>query len=73
MARTKRAPVQRESSSEFFDKKTARWQDGGAGESNGLVKSAANGAVGGGGGGGGNVDEDSRPEAGVVQLVISVA
>ncbi|KAG5994852.1 hypothetical protein E4U54_003013, partial [Claviceps lovelessii] len=71
MARTKRAPVQRESSSEFFDKKTARWQDGGAGESNGLVKSAANGAVG--GGGGGNVDEDSRPEAGVVQLVISVA
>ncbi|KAG5981767.1 hypothetical protein E4U55_002596, partial [Claviceps digitariae] len=66
MARTKRAPVQRESSSEFFDKKTASWQDG-EGTANGHVK-AANGAV-----GGGKDDDDSRPDAGVVQLVISVA
>ncbi|OAA32868.1 UAA transporter [Moelleriella libera RCEF 2490] len=53
MARTKRAPVKRDASSEFFDKKTAAWQNG-----NGAAAQAGSPASG---------------EAGILQLVISVA
>ncbi|KAG5915264.1 hypothetical protein E4U53_004509, partial [Claviceps sorghi] len=63
MARTKQAAVRRESSSEFFDKKTASWQDG-AQPPNGRVAAAAHGD---------DAGSDAGSDAGVVQLVISVA
>lgn len=67
MARTKRVPVKRESSSEFFNKQTASWEDTNGGETGSQV---ANGHA-------KTVNElgldDAKPEAGVVQLVIAVA
>ncbi|KHN96233.1 UDP-Glc/Gal endoplasmic reticulum nucleotide sugar transporter [Metarhizium album ARSEF 1941] len=71
MARTKRVPVRRESSSEFFDKQAASWVDtnGGADKSR-----AANGhATVANGPGPGPALDAAKPEAGVVQLFISVA
>ncbi|OAQ70380.1 solute carrier family 35 member B1 protein [Pochonia chlamydosporia 170] len=67
MARTKRVPVRRESSSEFFNKQTSSWEDAnGRGEksqvSNGLTKAANGPSL-----------HDAKSEAGVVQLIISVA
>lgn len=67
MARAKRAPVKRESSSEFFNKQTATWDetngdDGRVKGANGHREAAhASG------------DDASRSDAGLVQLVISVA
>ncbi|KAK8933116.1 hypothetical protein H634G_07351 [Metarhizium anisopliae BRIP 53293] len=67
MARTKQVPVRRESSSEFFNKQTASWVDtDGRGDklqvTNGYT-AAANGPA----------SSSAKPEAGVVQLFISVA
>lgn len=64
MARSKQPAVKRESSSEYFNKKTADWEttiDGASKEkqSNGHV---ANGGA-----------KPAKKEAGVVQLVIAVA
>ncbi|QPH01852.1 hypothetical protein C2857_006055 [Epichloe festucae Fl1] len=66
MARTKRAPVKRESSSELFNKQTASWDetngdDGRVKGTNGHLE-AAHVSV-----------DDSRSDAGLMQLVISVA
>lgn len=64
MARTKQTAVKRESSSEFFNKQSATWED-----SNGKEVKAANGhaasataAV-----------QEAAKEAGIVQLVIAVS
>ncbi|KAG5932179.1 hypothetical protein E4U60_005415, partial [Claviceps pazoutovae] len=62
MARTKRAPAQREESSEFFDKKTGSWQ-GGDGDGDGEGAELARRQ---------DRDDGAGGEAGVVQLVISV-
>lgn len=67
MARTKQVPVRRESSSEFFNKQTASWVDtDGRGDKLQVTKgytAAANGPA----------SSSAKPEAGVVQLFISVA
>ncbi|KAG8427210.1 UDP-galactose transporter [Metarhizium acridum] len=67
MARTKQVSVRRESSSEFFNKQTASWVDtDGRGDklqvTNGYAAAADGPALG-----------SATPEAGVVQLFISVA
>ncbi|KAK4074853.1 uncharacterized protein Triagg1_5002 [Trichoderma aggressivum f. europaeum] len=61
MARTKQAAVKRESSSEYFNKQSAEWED-----ANGKESKATNG----------HAAKESKPaqgEAGLVQLVIAVA
>jgi UDP-galactose transporter B1 len=69
MARTKRVPVKRESSSEFFNKQTASWEDAnGKGEKSQVtsgIAASTNGPV---------LDHaKQQPEAGVVQLITAVA
>jgi len=74
MARSKQPPVRRESSSEFFNKRTATWEERNAG-SEGLAKSngdatrdpvdKAAAAV--------AVEVGEKKDAGVVQLIIAVA
>ncbi|KAF5134375.1 UDP-galactose transporter 1 [Metarhizium anisopliae] len=67
MARTKQVPVRRESSSEFFNKQTASWVDtddrGDKLQVTNGYTTAANGPP----------SSSAKPEAGVVQLFISVA
>jgi UDP-galactose transporter B1 len=78
MARTKQPPVKRESSSEFFNKRTATWEDTGA--RNGDDKNVPNGQN------GSAIDDDvakasravaaevgEKKDAGLVQLIIAVA
>lgn len=67
MARSKQPPVKRESSSEYFNRKTATWED-----ANGSKVSVVNGhsspakaPV--------NEAHDRGSEAGVLQLVVAVA
>lgn len=67
MARTKQPAVRRESSSEYFNRRTATWEDAngqekkrGNGQQTVAVESRA-------------VDDHAGSEAGLVQLVISVA
>jgi UDP-galactose transporter B1 len=75
MARSKQPPVRRESSSEFFNKRTATWEDTSAEKANSMGQSnggATDDAV-------GKAVEvvaaevGEKKEAGVVQLVIAVA
>lgn len=61
MARTKQVPIRRESSSEYFNKETATWE-------NAAVKKGTNG-----GAEKEKVSLAQAPEAGVVQLIIAVA
>ena len=68
MARSKLPPVKRESSSEYFNKNTASWED-----TNGKAKSATNGQATGAQPAPEAVDHDKDGGAGVVQLVIAVA
>lgn len=68
MARSKRLPVQRESSSEYFNKKTASWED-----TNGKGKSVAIGQTTEAKLAADAVDHGKDGGAGVVQLVIAVA
>lgn len=65
MARTKQTAVKRESSSEFFNKKSATWED-----SNGKEVKATNGHA-----AAAKVaaQESAKGEAGLVQLVIAVS
>lgn len=56
MARSKQVAVRRESSSEYFNKQTAKWEDASGKLANGNAKS----------------DAAKAPEAGVLQLVIAV-
>lgn len=63
MARTKQVPIRRESSSEFFNKQTATWEDNSNGKS---AKSVSNGAP------KASATTVKTSEAGVLQLVISV-
>ncbi|KID91036.1 UDP-Glc/Gal endoplasmic reticulum nucleotide sugar transporter [Metarhizium guizhouense ARSEF 977] len=67
MARTKQVPVRRESSSEFFDKQTASWVDT---DDRGDKLQVANGYT---AAANGPASSSAKPEAGVVQLFISVA
>ncbi|KAG6012216.1 hypothetical protein E4U41_005370, partial [Claviceps citrina] len=64
MARTKRTPVQRASSSEYLDRKTASWQDGNGAAAEARTDAARTDAA---------RTDAARTEAGVLQLVISVA
>lgn len=62
MARTKQTAVKRDSSSEFFNKQSATWEDSNGKEvkaTNGHAKAAA--------------QESAKGEAGFVQLVIAVS
>lgn len=71
MARSKLPPVKRESSSEYFNKNTASWED-----TNGKAKrakSATNGQATEAQPAPEAVDHDKDAGAGVVQLVIAVA
>lgn len=61
MARRKQVAVRRESSSEYFNKETATWEDASG------KKIASNGHA-----KGSSSSSSSAPEAGVLQLVISV-
>lgn len=71
MARSKQPPVKRESSSEFFNKRTATWEDTSAekNQTNGVVtRDPVDGAavkV--------TAEVGEQKDAGVVQLVIAVA
>ena len=82
MARTKRQPVQRESSSEYFNKKTASWEEtrengkaatanghtaNGATKADGGAKSKANGKL-----ADAMLDVEDKDSAGLLQLVIAV-
>jgi UDP-galactose transporter B1 len=73
MARTKRQPVQRESSSEYFNKKTATWEEtreNGKAASNGHAAngaSKANGKL-----ADAMLDVEKKDSAGLLQLVIAV-
>lgn len=67
MARTKQVPVRRESSSEFFNKQTASWVDT---DDRGDKLQVANGYT---AAANGPASSSAKPEAGVVQLFISVA
>lgn len=64
MARTKQTAVKRESSSEFFNKQSATWED-----SNGKEVKAANGHA----ASANAAAQESAKEAGIVQLVIAVS
>lgn len=68
MARSKLPPVRRESSSEFFNKRTATWED-----ANGKVPGGKAPAVVVPVTARGPAAAQAKPEAGVVQLVIAVA
>lgn len=87
MARSKRQPIQREASSEYFNKQTATWEDttlrnedkaatnGHA--TNGEVRSNANGSGNGGAKANGKLsdaidDVEKKDGAGLLQLVIAV-
>ncbi|OAA43067.1 UDP-Glc/Gal endoplasmic reticulum nucleotide sugar transporter [Metarhizium rileyi] len=67
MARTKRVPVRRESSSEYFNKQTASWEDAGNGADKSQVANGHAAAA------NGSAMDNAKPEAGVMQLFISVA
>lgn len=67
MARTKRVPVKRESSSEFFNKQTASWEDTNGRETGSKIANGHARTV------NGLALDDAKPEAGVVQLVTAVA
>jgi UDP-galactose transporter B1 len=64
MARTKQTAVKRESSSEFFNKQSAAWED-----SNGKEAKATNGHA----ASATAAQEAATGEAGIVQLVIAVS
>lgn len=64
MARSKQPAVKRESSSEFFNKQSAAWED-----TNGKEVKAPNGH----GAPSKSAQEPSKAEAGLVQLVTAVA
>jgi UDP-galactose transporter B1 len=64
MARTKQLAVKRESSSEFFNKQSATWED-----VNGKETRATNGHA----ASSKSAQESEKGEAGLVQLVIAVA
>lgn len=65
MARTKQTAVKRESSSEFFNKQSATWED-----SNGKEIKATNGHA---ASSKAAAQESTKGEAGFVQLVIAVS
>lgn len=70
MGRSKQPPIKRETSSEYFNKRTATWEEGeekrdvAGGETNGDASSAGRRE---------EREEPERAQAGVAQVVIAVA
>lgn len=60
MARSKQPPIKREASSEYFNKKTATWEE----QSQNQNGRGTNGTI---------INPKEEKEAGVLQLVIAVA